>query len=129
MLDASQLAILYPQIAQVLRPRGIFLSADHARSDSLAIQEAWERERRELHPEETQQDGDDWDSFWAAYSKALGVDVSEIHGRLYGGAKRRKKERLPLAWHFCRLLDSGFSSAECFWRREFDAVYGGERSP
>ncbi len=85
MLDAGQLVPLYHQIAQVLRPGGIFLSADHVRSDSSAIQEAWERQSR-------------------------------------------SKERLPLVWHLSRLLDSGFRSAECFWRCESDAVYGGERS-
>lgn len=129
MLNASQLTPLYNQIAQILRPGGIFLSADHARSDSPAIQQAWERQRREVRAQETYQDGDDWDDFWEAYSEALAVDISEIHGRLYGGRKRRKKERLPLVWHLSRLLDSGFRSAECFWRCEFDAVYGGERSP
>jgi SAM-dependent methyltransferase len=128
MLDADQLAALYNQIAQVLRPGGMFLCADHARSDSLAIQQAWERQRREVPVPQPHQDVDDWDGFWHAYSEALGVDISEIHGRLYGGRKSRKKERLALVWHLTRLLDSGFSSAECFWRREFDAVYGGERS-
>ena len=128
MLDASQLTPLYNQIAQVLRPGGIFLSADHARSDSRAIQQAWERQRREVRAQEADQDGSDWDDFWSAYPEALGVDISEIHGRLYGGRNRRKKETLPLVWHLRRLLDSGFSSAECFWRCEFDAVYGGERS-
>ena len=59
MLDASQLTPLYSQIAQVLRPGGIFLSADHARSDSPAIQQAWERKRREVRTQETDQDGND----------------------------------------------------------------------
>lgn len=128
MLDAGQVEALYDQIADVLRPGGIFLCADHARSDSPAIQRAWERQRSEVLAPKPNQAGDDWDGFWQAYSEALGVDISEIHGHLYGGRRRRKKERLPLAWHFSRLLDSGFRSAECFWRREYDAVYGGERS-
>lgn len=128
MLSAQQLVPLYRQVAEILRPGGIFISADHVRSDSPAIQEAWERQRREVRDEEARDDADDWDGFWKDYSGALGVDLSEIHRRLYGGRERGKKEKLPLVWHLSRLLESGFRSAECFWRREFDAVYGGERS-
>jgi SAM-dependent methyltransferase len=128
MLHSGQLAPLYGQIARVLRPGGIFLSADHARSDSPAIQQAWERQRREVAAQKAEQHGDDWDGFWDAYSEAIGADTSEIHGRLYGGAKERRKERLPLSWHLARLLESGFCSAECFWRREYDAIYEGVRA-
>jgi SAM-dependent methyltransferase len=128
MLDSGQLAPLYRQIAQILRPGGIFLSADHARSDSPAIQQAWEHMRAEAGAQATEQDSDDWDGFWKAYSLALGVDITEIHERLYGGRRRRKKERLPLAWHLSRMMESGFASADCFWRSEYDAVYGGQRS-
>jgi len=128
MFDADQVAPLYHRIAQVLVPGGIFLSADHARSDSPAFQEVWERQRAEVRARETRQDGDDWDRFWEEYPAELGIDIHEIHGRLYGGRKRRKKVRLPLAWHLSRMLESGFSSAECFWRHEYDAVYGGELS-
>jgi SAM-dependent methyltransferase len=129
MLDSSQLAPLYRRIAQVLRPGGIFLSADHARSDSAAIQKAWEHMRAEVGVQEAEQDSDDWDSFWKGYSEALGVDVSKIHERLYGGRKRGKKERLPLVWHLSRMLENGFDSVDCFWRSEYDVVYGGQRSP
>ena len=126
MLNADQVEPLYHKISEVLRPGGIFLCVDHVRSDSPGIQKTWERLRDEARAEKTDEDGEDWHGFWEAYSRALGVDISEVHGRLYGG-RERKRERLPLIWHLDRLLASGFTSAECFWRREYDALYGGER--
>jgi SAM-dependent methyltransferase len=129
MLGGQRLAPLYKQIGEILRPGGIFVSADHVRSDSPAIQGAWERQRREARDEEVQPDADDWDDFWREYSGALDLDLGVIRRRLYGGHEQGENERLPLVWHLNRLLESGFCSAECFWRSEFDAVYGGERSP
>jgi SAM-dependent methyltransferase len=126
MLNADQVEPLYQKISEVLRPGGIFLSVDHVRSDSPAIQGIWDRQRAEARANEGRQDGEDWHGFWEAYSRALGVDISEVHGPLYGG-RERKRERLPLIWHLDRLLASRFTSAECFWRREYDALYGGER--
>lgn len=128
MLNAGQLVPLYRQLTQILRPGGIFLCADHARSDSPAIQHAWELQRSEIEVRGVSQERDDWDGFWAAFSDALRVDHSEIRERLYGGRRSHKKERLPLVWHLTRMLESGFGSADCFWRHEYDAVYGGERS-
>ena len=40
------------------------------------------------------------------------------------GAWEGVEDRMPLAWHFDRLRESGFSSPECFWRCGGDAIYG-----
>ena len=41
------------------------------------------------------------------------------------GACAGVEEGLPLAWHFDKLTESGFSSVDCFWRCDCDAIYGG----
>jgi SAM-dependent methyltransferase len=128
MFSARQIPALYRRIAETLRPGGVFLSADHVKSDSPAIQKAWERERRDAVDKKARSRDEDWDVFWKEYSAALGVDLERIRRRLYGGREKGAEQRPTLAWHLSRLLKSGFSSAECFWRSEYDAVYGGEHA-
>ncbi len=123
-LSTDQLANLYGQLAQILRPGGIFLNADHVRSDSATIQQAWERRREEMLCAEGPADGDDWDGFWDAYAQALGMDIAAIHKRLLG---EWRGEELPLAWHLDHLRASGFTAVDCFWRCDCDAIYGGIR--
>jgi hypothetical protein len=75
-----------------------------------------------------QQDGDadDYESFWNAYGKALKIDIKELRKKLeqpWIGSE----EGFPLEWHFEKLTDSGFETAECFWRCDCDAIYGSIR--
>jgi len=124
-LSGDQLAALYSRLAQIIRPGAIFLNADHVRSESPAIQQAWEDHREEMRRAEGYQDTEDWDGFWDAYGQALGMDVRAVQRRAlgeYGG------EELPLSWHLDRLRASGFTSVDCFWRCDCDAVYGGLRA-
>lgn len=41
------------------------------------------------------------------------------------GAWAGVESGMPLAWHFDRLREAGFSTVECFWRHDGDAIYGG----
>jgi ubiquinone/menaquinone biosynthesis C-methylase UbiE len=125
--NATQLAELYKQIAQIMRPGGIFLNADHIGSDSPEIQQAWERHRDKMRAQEAISDGDDWDGFWREYSQALGLGIREIHQHVIGGWEGGIEEGFPLAWHLDRLRECGFSSVDCFWRCDCDAIYGGIR--
>lgn len=124
----DQLVAIYGQVAQVLRPGGLLLNADHVGSDSPAIQREWERRRAEMREEATDPSSDDWDGFWAAYSGALGLDPQGIQQGLGAGWEGGVENGLPLAWHLDRLRESGFSHVDCFWRCDCDAVYGGVRS-
>lgn len=125
MFEESQLAALYRCMAKKLRSGAIFLSSDHVRSNSPVIQKAWEKLRSEAQTREEQDDVDEWENFWDRYSEAAGLDIRKIHEHLTRNHKKRKKERLPLSWHFDRLLESGLSHVDCFWRGDIDAVYGG----
>ncbi len=121
----DQVATLYRQLAEIIRPGGIFLNADHVGSDSGAVQAAWERHREEMRREVDHANSDDWDGFWEAYSEALGLSRQEIRERVVGGCGKSIEEGFPLAWHFDELRRSGFSSVDCFWRCDCDSIYGG----
>lgn len=126
-LTPEQLAALYGQIAQMLRTGGIFLNSDHVGSDLPAVQREWERHRTEMRKQEGTASGEDWDSFWTAYSKALRLDINEIHQRVVGGWEGGVEDGLPLPWHLDRLRECGFAHVDCFWRCDCDAIYGGFR--
>jgi len=121
----EQLEVFYAQISKILRSGGIFLNADHISSACASIQKAWEQHRAEMREQEGNFTADDWDGFWDAYSQALGLDVRKIHQRVIGGWEGGVEEGLPLAWHFDKLRDNGFSYVDCFWRCDCDAIYGG----
>ena len=124
-LASEQLATLYGHVAQVLRPGGIFLNADHVGSDFSLIQQTWEQHRDEMLGRQVTSGADDWNGFWNAYAQALGVNRDEIHQRLQATYERGVEQGMPLAWHFHALEASGFRSVDCFWRSDCDAVYGG----
>jgi trans-aconitate methyltransferase len=125
-LNPEQLFRLYNQLSKVLHSGGIFLNSDHARNCHASIQELSGREREQMLMESDPSDADDWEGFWSAYSKALGIDLDQIQdqiGELWEGSE----EGLPLEWHFSSLKKNDFSPVDCFWRLNCDAVYGGIR--
>jgi SAM-dependent methyltransferase len=124
-LDAAQLTAIYQSIAGVLRPGGIFLNADHVGSDSLRIQNAWEEDRKQRLALAGDPLADDWGGFWDAFGKALGINADELHRNLSGGWTGGVENGLSLAWHLDALRIAGFSSVDCFWRCDCDAIYGG----
>jgi SAM-dependent methyltransferase len=124
-LTEVQLAKLYRQLAQLLRPEGLFVNADHVASRQPAVQKLWELRREQMRQAEAQQIVEDWESFWEAYARALGLTGQrQISERVLGGWDGGVEEGLPLEWHFTELKASGFSHPECFWRCDCDAIYG-----
>jgi SAM-dependent methyltransferase len=136
-LKPGPLAALYGQIAALLRPGGLLLNADHVGSDCLSLQAAWERHRTAMRAAQgnrilirggsESEFVDDWDSFWTAYTAALGLDAAEADARVLGGWDGGVEEGLPLAWHLDALREAGFGAVDCFWRCDCDAIYGGFR--
>ena len=127
-LTETQLASLYRQLAGLLRPGGLFISADHIASRQPQVQKFWEQSREERRRKEASQGGDSWDGFWEAYAGALGLAGGRtITERVLGGWDGGVEEGLPLEWHFAELKASGFSHPECFWRCDCDAIYGAFR--
>jgi SAM-dependent methyltransferase len=122
----TQLSRLYKQFAGILKPGGIFLNADHAGSRCEGIQKDWQGQRNS-HTRKYKNSGtDDWDGFWRAYGKAIRVDIGKFRKELTGSWVGSELG-LPLEWHFEKLKANGFEAVDCFWRLEFDAIYGGIR--
>jgi SAM-dependent methyltransferase len=127
-LTEAQLAVLYHQLSQMLRPGGIFLNADHAASRHPNVQTFWEKSRDDMRRSEGKDSGEDWDSFWDAYTQALGLsEKRRVTERVLGGWDGGIEEGLPLEWHLAQLKRNGFVHADCFWRCDCDAIYGGFR--
>jgi len=125
-LSAEQLSRFYDQLAQILRPGGIFLNADHVGSANSAVQKAWEQNRQKVLKNEADAGADEWDGFWDAYGQALDIDIKRVRKGLtepWEGSE----QGLPLEWHFETLKASGFEGVDCFWRLDCDAIYGGIR--
>lgn len=127
-LTEVQLAGLYRQLSALLRPGGLFVNADHVASRQPQAQKYWEQGREEMRLAEAKLDGEDWENFWEAYARALGLSGQRrITERVLGGWDGGVEEGLPLEWHFDELMASGFSHPECFWRCDCDAIYGAFR--
>lgn len=125
-LSPDQLTQFYAQLGQILRPGAIFLNADHVRSKDSVIQVLWEKRRDQMHRELKNSNCDDWEGFWDAYGRALGIDVRELR-REFEEPWQGSEQGLPLEWHFEKLRASGFEAVDCFWRCDCDAIYGGIR--
>ena len=121
-----QLSRLYKQFAQILKPSGIFLNADHAGSPCKQIQTGWQNQRRCLARKYKNSPVDDWDGFWHAYGRALKINVRAFRKKLIGDWAG-SEQGLPLEWHFEKLKVAGFTAIDCFWRLDYDAIYGGIR--
>jgi SAM-dependent methyltransferase len=122
----AQLGRLYKQFAEILKPGGIFLNADHAGNCCKGIQQYWQNQR-DLYTRNRKKNGvDDWDGFWRAYGQALKIDIERFRKELMGSWVGSEQGQ-PLQWHFEKLKASGFEAIDCFWRLEFDAIYGGIR--
>jgi trans-aconitate methyltransferase len=127
-LTERELSALYRQLATLLRPGGIFLNADHVASRQTQVQAFWETNRQEMRRREAGARGEDWDTFWEAYARALGLaGQRQVTERVLGGWDGGIEQGLPLEWHFAQLQASRFSHPECFWRCDCDAIYGAFR--
>jgi cyclopropane fatty-acyl-phospholipid synthase-like methyltransferase len=122
-LSAGNLAKLYRQVALVLKPGGVFLSADHVSSEDPRVQESWEQHRAAVLKSSVDESSDTWEGFFEAYARAIGADPQTI-GSNAVEPWEGVEQGMPLAWHFDRLLTAGFIAPECFWRCDCDAIYG-----
>lgn len=126
-LSPAQLSTLYGQIGRLLSPGGVFLNADHVASSHPGVQAAWISHRDRVLLAQADPTADDWDGFWKAYLSCLGPAAAAAREQALGDWQGME-EGQPLTWHFQHLLHAGFSSVDCFWRCDGDAIYGGFRT-
>jgi SAM-dependent methyltransferase len=122
----AQLGRLYKQFAGILKSGGIFLNADHAGSCCKGIQKDWQDQRNRHTRKHKNSSVDDWDGFWKAYGRVLKIDIMKFRKELMGSWVGSEYGQ-PLQWHFEKLKAGGFEAIDCFWRLEYDAIYGGIR--
>jgi len=125
-LSSDTLAATYSLVARVLSQGGLFLNADHVGSESPLIQELWDTRRFSVLKSKMRDGVDDWKGFWSDYLGHLGPRARQSRETALGEWEG-VESGLPLSWHFERLRESGFTSVDCFWRRDGDAIYGGIR--
>lgn len=123
-LSPDRLSFLYAQAAELLRPGGIFLNADHVASEHPGVQQAWVQHRSDVLSAQANPAADDWNGFWRDYLAVLGEEVRKERER-YLGAWEGVEDGQPLAWHVHHLRQAGFTAVDCFWRADCDAIYGG----
>jgi SAM-dependent methyltransferase len=123
-LSPAQLSALYPQIASLLHPGGLFLNADHVASENPVVQAAWAQHRDLMRAGQSDPTADNWDDFWKAYLAILGPEALAAREQALG-SWQGVEDGLPLAWHFDHLRQVSFSVVDCFWRLDCDAIYGG----
>lgn len=126
-LKKTEIKKLYGRISQLLRPGGIFLNADHVASENSRVQTFWKKHRDEMRRAEGKT-GEDWESFWKSYLRVLDLPGRQKKNeRVLGGWNGGSEEGLPLEWQLNELKKNGFVHADCFWRCDCDAIYGGFR--
>ncbi|MFC8433125.1 methyltransferase domain-containing protein [Streptomyces sp. NPDC057253] len=121
-LRRDPLAALYGRIAQLVRPGGVFMNADHMSDDSTPRINAAERAHRHALMERARREGAlDWADWWrlAAADPALAGPTArrfEIYGEHAEG------DTPSAEWHARVLRESGFDEVRPVWSSPSDTL-------
>lgn len=126
-LRTDALRTLYGQLAQIVRPGGVFLNADHMPDESTPLINEAERAFRTARQEREKAAGvQDWAQWWqaAAEDPLLAAPVAErfaLIGSPVAG-DHSDGEAHSSTWHTEALRDSGFREARVAWASLTDAL-------
>ncbi|MFJ9564146.1 class I SAM-dependent methyltransferase [Streptomyces fuscichromogenes] len=121
-LHSEPLAVLYGQIAGLVRDGGLFMNADHMIDDSTPRINAAERAQRHLRMDQAKAAGAlDWAEWWqlAAQDPVLAGPTArrfEIYGEHADG------DMPSAAWHARVLREQGFGEARAVWCSPSDTL-------
>ncbi|MGW2690561.1 class I SAM-dependent methyltransferase [Streptomyces sp. NPDC001296] len=121
-LRTDPLQALYGRIAELVRPGGVFMNADHMIDDTTPRINAAERAHRRERGERALRDGAlDWADWWelAAKDPVLAAPTArrfEIYGEHADG------ETPSAAWHARVLREKGFAEARPVWCSPSDTL-------
>ncbi|MFF4959463.1 class I SAM-dependent methyltransferase [Streptomyces sp. NPDC001222] len=121
-LRTDPLQALYGRIAELVRPGGVFMNADHMIDDTTPRINAAERAHRRERGERALRDGAlDWADWWelAAKDPVLAAPTTrrfEIYGEHADG------ETPSAAWHARVLREKGFAEARPVWCSPSDTL-------
>ncbi|WP_436841020.1 class I SAM-dependent methyltransferase [Streptomyces niveus] len=121
-LHSEPLAVLYGQIAGLVRPGGVFMNADHMTDDSTPRINAAERAHRHREMDRAKAEGAvDWADWWdlAAKDPELAGPTAERFA-IYG--EHADGDTPSVAWHAKTLTDAGFGEARPVWSSPSDSL-------
>ncbi|MFJ1596805.1 class I SAM-dependent methyltransferase [Streptomyces sp. NPDC088261] len=121
-LHSEPLAVLYGQLAGVVREGGVFMNADHMPADDTPRINAAERAHRHAAMERAKAEGAlDWADWWdlAAKDPVLAEPTAERF-RIYG--EHADGDTPTAAWHARTLREAGFAEARTVWSSPSDSL-------
>jgi SAM-dependent methyltransferase len=121
-LHSEPLAVLYGQVAELVRAGGVFMNADHMIDETTPRINAAERAQRHAHMDQARRDGAlDWAQWWrlAAEDPVLAAPTArrfEIYGEHADG------DTPSAQWHARVLREQGFREARPVWCSPSDTL-------
>ncbi|MEV2194369.1 class I SAM-dependent methyltransferase [Streptomyces phaeochromogenes] len=121
-LHREPLAVLYGQVAELVRDGGVFMNADHMIDEATPRINAADRAQRHARMDEAKAAGVvDWAEWWqlAAQDPVLAGPTArrfEIYGEHAEG------DTPSVEWHARVLREAGFAEAREVWRSPSDAL-------
>ncbi|MGA6225433.1 class I SAM-dependent methyltransferase [Streptomyces umbrinus] len=121
-LHREPLAVLYGQVAELVRDGGVFMNADHMIDEATPRINAADRAQRHARMDEAKAAGVlDWADWWrlAAQDPVLAGPTArrfEIYGEHAEG------DTPSVEWHARVLREAGFAEAREVWRSPSDAL-------
>ncbi|MFC7387445.1 class I SAM-dependent methyltransferase [Sphaerisporangium rhizosphaerae] len=131
-LAEPELRVMYPELASVMKPGGVFLNGDHM--EVIDIAPALAKLERAVHERAMRRRfgagrPEDWRQWWDAV--AADPDLAALadeRARKVAGAAHRGSESLELSAHVTALRDAGFAEVGTLWQNGNDRLLCAIRS-
>ncbi|MEV6729140.1 MULTISPECIES: class I SAM-dependent methyltransferase [unclassified Streptomyces] len=121
-LHSPDLAVLYGQLAPLVRPGGVFMNADHMPDPATPRINAAERAHRHAGMDRARAAGAlDWADWWAlAAADPVLAEPTKRRFEIYG--EHADGDTPDEAWHARTLREAGFAEARTIWRSPSDGL-------
>ncbi|MET9882579.1 methyltransferase domain-containing protein [Streptomyces sp. NPDC006430] len=121
-LHSPQLAVLYGQLAPLVREGGVFMNADHMPDPATPRINAAERAHRHAAMDRAREAGAlDWRDWWAlAAADPVLAEPTARRFEIYG--EHADGDTPDAAWHARTLRAAGFAEARTVWRSPSDGL-------
>ncbi|MYT27092.1 methyltransferase domain-containing protein [Streptomyces sp. SID7760] len=121
-MHSPQLAVVYGQLAPLLREGGVFMNADHMPDPTTPRLNAAERAHRHAAMDRARAAGAlDWADWWAlAAADPVLAEPTKRRYEIYG--EHADGDTPDAAWHERTLREAGFAEARTVWRSPSDAL-------
>lgn len=121
-LHREPLAVLYGQVAELVRDGGVFMNADHMIDDSTPRINAAERAQRHARMDQAKADGAlDWAEWWQLAAKdPVLAEPTARRFEIYG--EHAEGDMPSVEWHARVLREKGFGEARPVWCSPSDTL-------